>query len=213
MPLAPKTAASANRLALLALAMASFGIGTTEFVIMGLLPNVAGDLGVSIPKAGLLVSGYALGVAFGAPILAVATARLDRRRALLLLIAIFIVGNFLCAVAPSYGLLMLSRIATAFCHGAFFGLGSVVAAQVVPVEKRAQAIALMFTGLTLANVLGVPFGTALGQSLGWRATFWAVAAIGVGVAMALYAWLPRNMPAQGAGLMQQARTLGRAPVL
>src|SRR6202022_4704099 len=127
MPLAPKTPASASRLPLLALAMASFGIGTTEFVIMGLLPNVAGDLGVSIPKAGMLVSGYALGVAFGAPILAVATARLDRRRALLLLIGIFILGNFLCAIAPTYEILMASRIAAAFCHGAFFGLGSVVA--------------------------------------------------------------------------------------
>src|SRR5712672_3958754 len=114
MPLAPKTPASASRLPLLALAMASFGIGTTEFVIMGLLPDVAGDLGVSIPKAGLLVSGYALGVTFGAPIVAVATARLERRSALLLLIGIFILGNLFCAVAPSYELLMAARIATAF---------------------------------------------------------------------------------------------------
>src|ERR1700694_246702 len=201
------------RRALLALAMASFGIGTTEFVIMGLLPDVARDLSATIPQAGLLVSGYALGVAFGAPILAVATARLDRRRALLLLIAIFILGNFLCAIAPSYALLMGARIAAAFCHGAFFGLGSVVAAQVVPVEKRAQAIALMFTGLTLANVLGVPFGTALGQALGWRATFGVLAGIGVAAAFALYAWLPRNLPASGASLMQEARSLGRKQVL
>jgi DHA1 family inner membrane transport protein len=204
---------SPANLALLALALASFGIGTTEFVIMGLLPNVAGDLGVSIPKAGLLVSGYALGVAFGAPILAIATARLDRRKALLLLIGIFILGNFLCAIAPSYGLLMGARIATAFCHGAFFGLGSVVAAQVVPAEKRARAIALMFTGLTLANVLGVPFGTALGQALGWRATFWAVVVIGAGAALALYAWVPRGLPASGASLLQEARSLGRTQVL
>jgi MFS transporter, DHA1 family, inner membrane transport protein len=202
-----------SRLPLLALAMASFGIGTTEFVIMGLLPDVAVDLGVSIPKAGLLVSGYALGVTFGAPILAVATARLDRRRALLLLIAIFILGNFFCAVAPSYAFLMVSRIATAFCHGAFFGLGAVVAAQVVPAEKGAQAIALMFTGLTLANVLGVPFGTALGQALGWRATFWAVVGIGVAAAIALYAWLPRGLLSPGASLMQEARSLGRPQVL
>ena len=206
-------AGTRQRLALLALAMASFGIGTTEFVIMGLLPNVAGDLAVSIPKAGLLVSGYALGVTFGAPILAVATAQLDRRRALLLLMGIFIFGNIFCAVAPSYGLLMVSRIVTAFCHGAFFGLGSVVAAQVVPAEKRAQAIALMFTGLTLANVLGVPFGTALGQALGWRATFWAVVGIGVAAAIALYAWLPRALPPPGVSLMQEARSLGRAQVL
>jgi DHA1 family inner membrane transport protein len=200
-------------LPLLALAVASFGIGTTEFVIMGLLPDVAGNLGVSIPKAGLLVSGYALGVTFGAPILAVATARLDRRRALLLLIGIFILGNFFCAVAPTYGFLMASRIATAFCHGAFFGLGAVVAAQVVPAEKKAQAIALMFTGLTLANVLGVPFGTALGQALGWRATFWAVVGIGVAAAIALYAWLPRGLPSPRVSLMQEVRSLGQPQVL
>jgi DHA1 family inner membrane transport protein len=200
-------------LALLALAMASFGIGTTEFVIMGLLPDVAGDLAVSIPKAGLLVSGYALGVTFGAPIVAVATARMDRRRALLLLMGIFILGNLFCAVAPSYGLLMVARIATAFCHGAFFGLGAVVAAQVVPADKRVRAIAVMFAGLTLANVLGVPFGTALGEALGWRATFWAVAGIGIIAATALYAWLPRGLLAPAASLMQEARSLGRAQVL
>src|ERR1700686_2298255 len=126
---------TSTRRALLALAIASFGIGTTEFVIMGLLPDVARDLAVTIPKAGLLVSGYALGVAFGAPILAVATARLERRRALLLLIAIFIIGNVLCALAPSYALLMGARIVTAFCHGAFFGLGAVVAAGVMAAQK------------------------------------------------------------------------------
>jgi DHA1 family inner membrane transport protein len=197
----------------MALAVASFGIGTTEFVIMGLLPNVAADLGVSIPQAGMLVSGYALGVTVGAPILSVATARLDRRRTLLVLIAIFILGNLLCAVAPSYGLLMGARIATAFCHGAFFGVGSVVAAQVVPAQKRARAIALMFTGLTLANVLGVPFGTALGQALGWRSTFWAVVGIGVAAALALYAWLPRGIPAPRTSFLQEARTLGRPQVL
>jgi DHA1 family inner membrane transport protein len=198
---------------LLALAMASFGIGTTEFVIMGLLPDVAHDLAVTIPQAGLLVSAYALGVAFGAPILAVATAGLDRRRALLLLIGIFILGNCLCAIAPNYALLLGARIVTAFSHGAFFGLGAVVAANVVPPRKRAQAIALMFTGLTLANVLGVPFGTALGQAAGWRATFWAVVGIGIVAAAALYAWLPRGMKSTGAGLLQEARTLGRTQVL
>jgi DHA1 family inner membrane transport protein len=201
------------RRALMALAMASFGIGTTEFVIMGLLPDVARDMSATIPQAGLLVSGYALGVAFGAPILAVATARLDRRRALLLLIAIFIIGNALCALAPSYALLMGARIVTAFCHGAFFGIGAVVAARVVPAQQKVQAIALMFTGLTLANVLGVPFGTAIGQAAGWRATFWAVVGIGVVAAAALYAWLPRGIAPAGGGLIQEARTLGRAQVL
>lgn len=198
---------------ILALALASFGIGTTEFVIMGLLPDVALDLGVSIPDAGLLVTGYALGVTFGAPFLAIATARMDRRRALLLLISIFIFGNFLCAIAPDYWLLMAARVVTAFCHGAFFGLGAVVAANLVPAQKRVQAIALMFSGLTLANVLGVPFGTALGQELGWRSTFWAVVAIGVFAAIALYVALPRKIAASTGSLLAEAKSLGKVQVL
>ena len=205
--------ATATRLPLLALAIASFGIGTTEFVIMGLLPNVAQDLSVTIPQAGMLVSGYALGVTFGAPVLAVATARMDRRRALLLLIGIFILGNLLCALAPSYWLLMGARVVTAFCHGSFFGLGAVVAAELVAPQRRAQAIALMFSGLTLANVLGVPFGTALGQAFGWRAAFWAVVGIGILAATALMVWLPRNIRPQGPGLLAEARTLGRSQVV
>jgi len=208
----PKSGKS-SRSALIALAIASFGIGTTEFVIMGLLPDVARDLSVTIPRAGLLISGYALGVVFGAPILAVATARLERRRALLLLMGLFVIGNALCALAPSYSLLMGARIVTAFSHGAFFGLGSVAAAEIVPPEKRARAIALMFTGLALANVLGVPFGTALGQALGWRTTFWAVVGIGIIAVIALYAFVPRGSPPRAIGLMQEAPTLGRAQVL
>src|ERR1700729_3603541 len=164
---------------LIALAISAFAIGTTEFVIMGLLPEVAHDLGVSIPAAGLLVSGYALGVAVGAPLLADLTARLPRKTALLSLMGLFIVGNALCALSPGYTVLMVARVITAFCHGAFFGIGAVVAAQLVPAEQRARAIALMFTGLTLANVLGVPFGTFLGHVAGWRSTFWAVTAFGV----------------------------------
>jgi DHA1 family inner membrane transport protein len=213
MPLAPKTPASASRPPLLALALASFGIGTTEFVIMGLLPDVAGDLGVTIPQAGLLVTGYALSVAFGSPFLAVATARMDRRKALLLLIGIFILGNLLCALAPNYALLMAARIVTALCHGAFFGLGAVVAAALVPEQKKAQAIATMFAGLTLANVLGVPFGTALGEAVGWRNTFWAVVVIGFAAAFALYAWLPRNMPTFRMKLIHEARSLGSTQVI
>jgi DHA1 family inner membrane transport protein len=202
-----------GNLPILALALASFGIGTTEFVIMGLLPDVALDLGVSIPDAGLLVTGYALGVTFGAPFLAIATARMDRRRALLLLISIFILGNFLCAVAPDYWLLMAARVVTAFCHGAFFGLGAVVASNLVAPHKRVQAIALMFSGLTLANVLGVPFGTALGQELGWRSTFWAVVAIGVVAASALYVALPRQIAASTGSLWLEAKSLGKKQVL
>ena len=213
MPLAPKIPASTSRLPLLALALASFGIGTTEFVIMGLLPDVAGDLGVTIPQAGLLVTGYALSVAFGSPFLAVATARMDRRKALLVLIGIFILGNLLCALAPNYALLMAARIVTALCHGAFFGLGAVVAATLVPEQKKAQAIAMMFAGLTLANVLGVPFGTALGEAVGWRNTFWAVVVIGFAAAFALYAWLPRNMPTPRMQLIHEARALGSTQVI
>jgi DHA1 family inner membrane transport protein len=175
---------------LLALAMSAFAIGTTEFVIMGLLPQVAGDLQVSIPLAGWLISGYALGVAIGAPIMAILTARLPRKLTLLLLMVIFIVGNLMCALAYSYNFLMLARIITALCHGAFFGIGSVVAANLVAPNRRASAVALMFTGLTLANVLGVPLGTALGQALGWRSTFWAVVVIGFISLLALYTKLP-----------------------
>lgn len=180
----------ASRLALFALAVAAFAIGTTEFVIMGLLPEVAADLHVGIPAAGLLVSGYALGVAAGAPLLAMLTARMERRHALLLLLGLFIAGNALCAVAPSYTVLMLARVLAAFCHGSFFGIGAVVAAHVVPREQRAQAIALMFAGLTLANVLGVPFGTFLGQWAGWRSTFAAVTGLGVLAAIAVWRHVP-----------------------
>jgi DHA1 family inner membrane transport protein len=199
--------------ALLALALASFGIGTTEFVIMGLLPDVARDLAVSIPRAGLLVTGYALSVAFGSPFLAIATARMQPRKALLLLIGVFILGNLLCAIAPSYALLMIARIVTALCHGAFFGLGAVVAATLVPPQKKARAVAMMFAGLTLANVLGVPFGTALGEALGWRDTFWAVAIIGLGAALALYACLPRNVNTPRVKLSEEARSIGNIQVI
>lgn len=194
-------------LPLFALAVAAFGIGTTEFVIMGLLPDVARDLGVTIPAAGMLVTGYALGVTIGAPIVAIATANMPRRTALLSLIGLFIIGNVLCALSPNYAVLMLARVVTAFCHGAFFGIGSVVAAGLVPPNRRAQAIALMFAGLTLANVLGVPFGTALGQQLGWRSTFWAVTVIGVLAAIALALWLPKKIEMQKTSLLQEFAVL------
>ncbi|WP_295516981.1 MFS transporter [uncultured Pseudomonas sp.] len=177
---------------LIVLALSAFAIGTTEFVIMGLLPNVAADLGVSIPSAGWLVTGYALGVAVGAPFMALATAHWPRKRALLALMGIFIVGNLLCALASGYEMLMLARVVTALCHGAFFGIGAVVAASLVPENRRASAVALMFTGLTLANVLGVPLGTALGQAAGWRSTFWAVVAIGVVALLGLWRVLPAD---------------------
>ena len=204
---------SSSRLPLIALALASFGIGTTEFVIMGLLPSVAADLQVTIPAAGLLVTGYALSVTFGSPFLAVATARMDRRQALLLLMGVFIAGNVLCAAAANYWLLMGARVVTALCHGAFFGLGAVVASSLVPLHKRAQAIAMMFAGLTLANVLGVPFGTAIGEAMGWRNTFWAVVVIGFAAAAALYAWLPRDIPVPKVNFLREAASIGSTQVV
>ncbi len=177
-------------LALVILALSAFAIGTTEFVIMGLLPDVARSLSVSIPSAGWLISGYALGVAIGAPVMAVATASLPRKRALLLLMGIFIIGNVLCAIATSYDFLMVARIITSLCHGAFFGIGSVVAASLVPENRKASAVALMFTGLTLANVLGVPLGTALGQVAGWQMPFWVVAVLGVLSLIGLWRVMP-----------------------
>jgi DHA1 family inner membrane transport protein len=200
-------------LALFALAVAAFGIGTTEFVIMGLLPDVAYDLHVSIPSAGLLITGYALGVVFGAPILAIATANMPRRATLLGMTLTFVLGNALCALAPNYTALMSARVITALCHGAFFGIGSVVAAGLVAPNKRAQAIALMFTGLTLANVLGVPLGTALGQFAGWRSTFWAVTVIGLIAVVAQVAWLPKEIPLQRTNLAAELRVLGKTNVL
>ena len=201
------------RLALVALAAASFGIGTTEFVIMGLLPDVAHDLSVTIPQAGLLVSGYAIAVTVGAPLVAVATARLPRKRTLLLLMGIFIAGNTACALSPSYAVLMLARVLTACAHGSFFGIGAVVAADLVPRNRRAQAISLMFAGLTLANVLGVPAGTILGQAFGWRATFWAVSGIGVVAAAALAIWVPDLATDRSVRLAQEFRALRRPQVL
>ncbi|MCW3061720.1 MAG: ydhP [Capsulimonas sp.] len=193
--------------ALLALAVAAFGIGTTEFVIMGLLPDVARDLRISIPTAGMLVAGYALGVAIGAPIMALLTSRLPRKRALLILMGIFVLGNLLCAVSGNYTLLMGARIITALCHGAFFGIGSVTAADLAPEGKKASAVAMMFAGLTLANVLGVPMGTALGQAEGWRATFWAVSGVGVIAFVALWRLLPANLHAEKANLTRELRAI------
>ncbi|WP_213949559.1 MFS transporter [Luteibacter sp. dw_328] len=198
---------SPSRLPLLALAVAAFAIGTTEFVIMGLLPEVATDLKVSIPSAGMLVSGYALGVAVGAPLLAAFTAKMERKHALLLLMGLFILGNALCAIAPNYDVLMVARVVAAFCHGSFFGIGAVVAAHLVPANQRARAIALMFAGLTLANVLGVPFGTFLGQWAGWRSTFWAVTALGVIAALGVARFVPSLPNLKAPDMRRELRVL------
>lgn len=200
-------------IALWALAAGAFGIGTTEFVIMGLLPEVGADLGVSIPQAGLLVTGYALGVVVGAPPVAILTARLPRKTLLLGLMLIFTLGNLACALAPGYGALMAARVLTSLAHGAFFGVGSVVATSLVRPDKQASAIALMFTGLTLANVLGVPFGTWLGQAWGWRATFWAVTAVGIAAMAAIMYWVPASRGQHQADLAGELRALARPQVL
>ena len=179
-------------LALYALAAGAFGIGVTEFVIMGLLIDVSKDFGVSISTAGQLISGYALGVVIGAPLLTIATGNWPRKTVLLVLMAIFTLGNLACALAPDYWTLMGARIVTAFAHGTFFGVGSVVATGLVAPNKKASAIALMFTGLTIANILGVPFGTWLGQAFGWRSTFWAVTLVGVVALAVICAFVPRD---------------------
>ncbi|MEC4017861.1 MFS transporter [Streptomyces sp. H27-D2] len=185
-------------LALLALAISAFGIGTTEFVMMGLLPNVADDLGTSVPTAGYLVSAYAIGVVIGAPLLTALGSRIPRKRMLVLLMGLFTVGNLASALAPSFGTLLAGRLLAGLPHGAFFGVGAVVAARLVREGRQARAVATMFLGLTVANIVGVPTATLLGQQLGWRATFLVVAAIGL-VAMAALARLVPHVPLDAKG--------------
>ncbi|MEV4739870.1 MFS transporter [Streptomyces sp. NPDC049555] len=200
-------------LALLALAVSAFGIGTTEFVMMGLLPNVAGDLHTSVPTAGYLVSAYALGVVVGAPLLAALGARLPRKLMLVLLMVLFTIGNLASALAPTFGLLVAARVLAGLPHGAFFGVGSVVAAQLAARGRQARAVATMFLGLTVANVVGVPTATLLGQHLGWRATFLVVAGIGVLAVGALALLVPPIAREEGAGLAHEVRALGAPQVL
>ncbi|WP_149537087.1 MFS transporter [Siccirubricoccus phaeus] len=200
--------------ALFALTAGAFGIGVTEFVIMGLLIEIGADLRITIATAGTLISGYALGVVVGAPLITAATSRFSRRDVLLGLMLVFTLGNLACALAPSYGWLLAARVLTAFAHGTFFGVGSVVAAGLVAPDRRASAIAIMFTGLTLANILGVPFGTWLGQTQGWRATFWAVTAIGLAVLPVIALLVPRDRPAPDAGEWRRdLEVMRRLPVL
>jgi MFS transporter, DHA1 family, inner membrane transport protein len=178
------------RLALVALAAGTFALGMTEFVITGLLPAIAGDLGVSIPTAGLLISGYALTVVIGGPVVTAVVARRPRKPVLLLLLGFFVVGNVLSALATNYATMLTGRVVTALCHGAFIGVATIVAGDLVRPERRSSAIGAMLSGLTLANVAGVPLGTLLGQQLGWRATFWAMAALGLLAALATVMFVP-----------------------
>lgn len=200
--------------ALIALTIAAYAIGTTEFVIVGLLPTVAADLQITLPLAGLIVSVYALGVTFGAPVLTALTGTLARKPLLLGLMALFIAGNALAALAPSYEVLLLGRVLSAFAHGVFFSVGATIAADLVPENRRASAIAMMFMGLTVAIVTGVPLGTWIGQSFGWRATFWAVSGIGLIALAGIAALLPGKLPrAAAAPLADQVRVLGSGRLL
>ncbi len=198
---------------ILALAIGAFGIGVTEFAPMGMLPVIATGLGVSIPTAGLLVSAYALGVLIGAPLMTLTTGRLPRRSLLIGLMAIFTAGNLLAAVSGGYGMLLAARILTSLNHGAFFGVGSIVAASVVPPERRAGAVAAMFMGLTIANVGGVPVAGWAGEVFGWRSVFAGIGVLGLIAMASLWFALP-NVPAPAdADMAAELRVLARKPVL
>ena len=198
---------------LLALAIGAFGIGVTEFAPMGMLPAIATDLGVSIPSAGLLVSAYAMGVLIGAPLMTLTTARVPRRTLLIALMGIFTVGNLLAALADSYTTLLLARVLTSFNHGAFFGVGAVVAASVVAPEKRAGAVAGMFLGLTIATIGGVPLATWVGETIGWRTAFFGIAGLGAFAMLSLRLALPDLPGAQSGNMLAEVKVLGRAAVL
>lgn len=200
-------------LSLLCLTLGAFAIGMTEFIIMGLLPNVAADLQVSIPQAGLLITGYALGVAVGAPILTVFTHRIPQKKLLVLLMCIFIVGNALSVVAPTYMLLMAARIVTSFSHGTFLGVGSLIAARLVAPERRAGAVSLVIAGLTIANIVGVPFGTFIGQQLGWRASFGAITLLGIVSLIGIIRFIPVIRQDKPSDLAKEFRNLMNPQVL
>lgn len=201
-------------LPLIALFIAAFAFGTTEFVIAGVLPQVADGLGVSIPTAGYLVSGYAIGIAVGGPLLTLATARLPRKVLLLGLGIAFTLGQLACALAPDFASMLMIRVAVAVAHGAYFGVAMVVAVSLVAKEQRGMAVALILAGLTVSNIVGVPVGTAIGNIWGWRSTFWAMFVLGILATLAMLALLPRHIGSSGraAGFLNEVRVLGRQQV-
>ncbi|KFL26678.1 hypothetical protein JP74_11300 [Devosia sp. 17-2-E-8] len=203
-------------LPLIALFLAAFGIGTAEFVIAGLLPEVSVDLGVSIPTAGFLITAYAIGVAVGGPIVTLLTSRYSRRNTILALIAVFTIGQALCAIAPNYPMLMAARLLVSIGHGAFFGVAAIVATRLVAPEKAGSAVSMLLAGITVANILGVPGGTAIGNALGWRATFWAVGLLGLLSLLAIMLLLPADKPEashERTSLSAQFKVLGRPVIL
>jgi len=201
-------------IALLALTLSAFAIGTTEFVIVGLLPTIAADLGVNLPSAGLLVSLYALGVAVGAPVLTALTGKIPRKTLLLSLMVLFTLGNLLAWKSPGYETLVIARILTGLAHGVFFSIGSTIATSLVPKDKAASAIAIMFTGLTVALVTGVPLGTFIGQHFGWRETFLAVSALGLVAFVGSLLYVPSTIAhSKPASLLQQVQVLAQPRLL
>ena len=202
-------------LPLIALFLAAFAFGTAEFVIAGVLPDVALGLGVSIPVAGYLVTGYAIGIAVGGPLLAVATKKLSRKTLIILLGGVFTLGQALCALAPNFELLLAARVLVSVVHGTYFGIAAIVAVNLVPADKRGFAVALILSGLTVSNILGVPGGTAIGNALGWRATFWAVGVLGLLATAAIAIFLPARTgeAATGGSFLREFRTLGRQQIV
>ncbi|RZG83245.1 MFS transporter [Acinetobacter sp. WCHAc060033] len=198
---------------LLALAIGAFAIGTTEFSPMGFLPQIAENLNISIPTAGMLITAYALGVMIGAPIMTLWFGHFSRRKALMIAMSIFTIGNILAAIAPSYWGLMGARILTSLNHGVFFGIGSIVATSVVPKDKQASAVAMMFMGLTIANIGGVPLATWVGQNIGWRMAFAAIAGLGVITMLALWKALPEGAVGQRPNVKAELQVLTRKPVV
>ena len=202
-------------LPLIALFLAAFAFGTAEFVIAGVLPDVALGLDVSIPVAGYLVTSYAIGIAIGGPLLAVATKKMSRKTLILLLGTIFTIGQALCAVAPNFELLLAARVLVSVVHGTYFGIAAIVAVGLVPADKRGFAVALILSGLTVSNILGVPGGTAIGNALGWRATFWAVGALGLVSTLAIAIFLPVNTgeTATGGSFLREFKALARQQIV
>ncbi|WP_080834696.1 MFS transporter [Cohnella massiliensis] len=195
------------------LTLGAFAIGMTEFVIMGLLPNVAADLNVTIPQAGQLITSYALGVAFGAPVLTVATHRVPPKLLLLLLMGIFIAGNVLSVIAPNYPFLIVTRIVTALAHGTFLGAGTIMASKLVAPERRAAAVSMVLAGLSISNIVGVPFGTFIGQQFGWRASFAAIALLGVVALLGIARFIPVIGSGESSNLSDQVRGLFNRKVM
>jgi DHA1 family inner membrane transport protein len=200
-------------ISLFSLTLGAFAIGMTEFVIMGILPNVADDLHVSISQAGQLITSYALGVAIGAPILAIVTHKLPQKMLLCLLMILFILGNGIAVIAPNYAMVMVARLITALAHGTFFGVGSVIAANLVRADKRAAAVSIMLAGLTIANIIGVPLGTLIGQHLGWRASFGAIVIMGIFSLIGILIFIPHIQQKTNTSLLQQVRSLVQPKLL